>query len=241
MNQAITKQDKFSLALVYVSRYTPPRSLGGIPMKRIPILIALGLFVSIGCTTPPEVKQALVAKDQAYAENERLMQQYRELVSNVTTRHQQWYRYVQTRLKLNLALQWATTNPKLTDVPDADLTKDDADLLGLEVIAIVNDVRLKQLPERKGPTGQAVFLAGTGDMSNLLRKLPELIARIDLRVAKDSQSSSTLDLTAFDQYRTNVEALRRINGVIKQYLDVDVTLSQGDIQSLADTLRTIRR
>jgi hypothetical protein len=210
-------------------------------MKVSPILIALGLLVSIGCATPPEVKQALLAKDQAYVENERLMQQYRELVGNVTARHQLWYRYVQTRLKLNLALQWATTSPKLTGVPDAELTKDDADLLGPEVIAVVNDMRLKQLPERKGPTGQTVFLPGTGDMTNLVQKLPELIAQIEQRVAKDSQLASTLDLTVFDQYRTNVEALRRINGVIKQYLDIDVTLPQGDVQSLADALRTIRR
>jgi hypothetical protein len=210
-------------------------------MKVFPILVALGLLASIGCATPPEVKQALVAKDQAYVENERLMQQYRELVGNVIARHHLWYRYVQTRLKLNLALQWATTNPKLTGVPDADLTKDDADLLGPEVIAVVNDMRLKQLPERKGPTGQTLFLAGTGDMTTLVQKLPELIARIEQRVAKDSQPSSTLDLTVFDQYRTNVEALRRINGVIKQYLDIDVTLPRSDVQSLADTLRTIRR
>lgn len=210
-------------------------------MKLAPIFIVLALLVSVGCATPPEVKQALVAKDQAYVENERLMQQYRELVSNVTARHQLWYHYVQTRLKLNLALQWATTNPKLTGVADAELTKDDADLLGHEIIAVVNDMRLKQLPERKDHTGQAVFLAGTGDMTNLVQKIPELIARIEQRVAKDSQLSSTLDLTAFDQYRTNVEALRRINEVIKQYLDIDVTLPQEDVQSLADALRTIRR
>lgn len=210
-------------------------------MKLAPLFIAFGLLVSIGCATPPEIKQALVAKDQAYAENERLMQQYRELVSNVTARHQLWYRYVQTRLKLNLALQWATTNPKLTGVADAELTKDDADLLGPEVIAVVNDMRLKQLPERKDHTGQTVFLAGTGDMTNLMQKLPELIARIEQRVAKDSQPSSTVDLTVFDQYRTNVEALRRINGVIKQYLDIDVTLPQEDVQSLADAVRTIHR
>jgi hypothetical protein len=210
-------------------------------MKLAPIFIALALLVFVGCATPPEIKQALVAKDQAYVENERLMQQYRELVSNVTARHQLWYRYVQTRLKLNLALQWATTNPKLAGVADAELTKDDADLLGPDVIALVNDMRLKQLPERKDHTGQTIFLAGTGDMSNLVQKLPELIARIEQRVTKDSQSSSALDLTAFDQYRTNVEALRRINGVIKQYLDIDVTLPQEDVQSLADALRTIRR
>ncbi len=62
------------------------------------IMVALSL-VCIGCTTPPEIKQALIDKDQTYAENQRLMQQYRELVGNVTQRHQQWYRYVQTRLK----------------------------------------------------------------------------------------------------------------------------------------------
>ncbi len=61
-------------------------------MRVASIFIALGLLVSVGCATPPEVKQALVAKDQAYAENERLMQQYRELVGNVTARHQLWYR-----------------------------------------------------------------------------------------------------------------------------------------------------
>lgn len=208
-------------------------------MKLAAIFIAL--LVSVGCATPPEVKEALVAKDQAYVENEQLMQQYRELVSNVTARHQLWYRYVQTRLKLNLALQWATTNPKLTGVADAELTKDDADLLGPEVIAVVNDMRLKQLPQRNDHTGQIVFLAGTGDMTNLVQKIPELLSRIEQRVAKDSPLSSTLDLTAFDQYRTNVEALRRINGVIKQYLDIDVTLPQEDVQSLADALRTIRR
>ena len=38
------------------------------------IIVALSWFC-VGCATPPEVKQALIAKDQAYVENERLMQQ----------------------------------------------------------------------------------------------------------------------------------------------------------------------
>jgi hypothetical protein len=209
-------------------------------MKAAHVLVALSL-VCLGCATPPEVKQALIDKDQAYAENERLMQQYRELVGNVTERHQQWYRYVQTRLKLNLALLWATTNPKRADVADADYAQDGADLLGPEVIVLVNDIRLKNLQERKGPNGQVVFQAGTVDMNNLLQKLPELIALIEQRVVKDSQASSTVDLTAFDQYRTNVGALRRINAVIKQYLDIDVTLSPNEVQSLAEAVRTLRR
>ncbi|MBI4001961.1 MAG: hypothetical protein HY348_09270 [Nitrospira defluvii] len=193
------------------------------------------------CTTPPEIKQALVAKDQAYAENEQLMQQYRELVGNITTRHQQWYRFVQTRLKLDLALQWATTNPRRSDVPDADLTQDDADLLGPKVIAVINEIRLKSLPERKGPNGQPVFQAGSSDMSNLIQKLPELITQVEQRVATDSQAPSAVDLTVFDKYRTNVGALRRINSIIKQYLDIDVTLSRTDTQGLADALRQVRR
>ncbi|MFO0731902.1 MAG: hypothetical protein U0361_13115 [Nitrospiraceae bacterium] len=81
------------------------------------------------------------------------MQQYRDLVSNVTARHRLWYRYVQTRLTLNLALQWATTDPKLTDVADGDIARDDAELLGPDVMAVVNDIRLKNLPDRKGPDG----------------------------------------------------------------------------------------
>jgi hypothetical protein len=204
------------------------------------LLVALGL-ICIGCTTPPEIKQALIDKDQAYAENERLMQQYRELVGNITERHQQWYRYVQTRLTLNLALQWATTNPKLTDVGDAELAEDDADLLGPETITLINEIRLKNLPERKGPTGQVVFQAGMGDMNNLLQKLPELVGRVEQRIAKDSQASSTVDLTVFDQYRTNVEAVRRINAIIKQYLDIDVTLPRNEMQSIAEAVRTLRR
>ena len=204
------------------------------------IIVALSL-VCIGCTTPPEVKQALIAKDQVYTENQRLMEQYRELVSQVTQRHQQWYRYVQTRLKLNLALQWATTNPTVTGAGEADLAKDDAELLGPEVIALINDIRLNNLPERKGPNGQLIFSAGAGDMNNLLQKLPDLVGRVERRVAKDSQVPSNVDLTAFDHYRANVEALRRINAVIKQYLDIDVTLSRDEVQSLADELRTLRR
>lgn len=195
----------------------------------------------VACTTPPEIKQALVAKDQVYAENERLMQQYRELVGNITTRHQRWYRFVQTRLKLDLALQWATTNPRHTDVSDADLAQDDADLLGAKVIAVINEMRLKALPERKGPNGQPVFQAGASDMSNLFQKLPALIAEVEQRVAADSQSPSAVDLTVFDKYRTNVEALRRINGIIKQYLDIDVTVSRSDTQGLADAVRQVRR
>lgn len=210
-------------------------------MRMLRIAGAL-LFASLAaCSTPPEIKQALAAKDQVYAENERLMQQYRELVSNVTTRHLKWYRYIQTRLKLDLALQWATTNPRVADVPDAALAEDDAEVLGPDVLALVNAIRLTSLPERKGSNGQPLFAAGSGDMSTLVQQLPDLIARVKQRVAAGASVPQGVDLTAFDRYRTNVETLRRINGLIKQYLDIDVTVSRTDVQSLSDTLHGVRR
>jgi hypothetical protein len=208
-------------------------------MLRICTWVICAVFAA--CTTPPEVKQALVAKDAAYAQNEQLMEQYRLLVGNITTRHLQWYRFVQTRLKMDLALQWATTNPTRTDVPDADMAQDDADLLGARVIAVINEMRLKSLPERKGANGQPIFQAGAGDMSNLIQKIPELITQVEQRVATDSQAPTALDLTVFDRYRTNVAALKRINGMIKQYLDIDVTLSGRETQTLADAVRQVRR
>jgi hypothetical protein len=208
-------------------------------MLRICTWVICAVFAA--CTTPPEVKQALVAKDAAYAQNEQLMEQYRLLVGNITTRHLQWYRFVQTRLKMDLALQWATTNPTRTDVPDADMAQDDADLLGAKVIAVINEMRLKSLPERKGANGQPIFQAGAGDMSNLIQKIPELITQVEQRVATDSQAPTALDLTVFDRYRTNVAALKRINGMIKQYLDIDVTLSGRETQTLADAVRQVRR
>jgi hypothetical protein len=47
-------------------------------------------------------------------------------------------------------------------------------------------------------------------------------------------------MTAFDDYRTNVAALRRINAMIKQYLDIDVTIKQDDVKQLVDAMRTLR-
>lgn len=201
----------------------------------------LMLTLAAGCTTPPEIKQALNAKDQAYVENQRLMSQYRELVQNINERHRTWYRFVQTRLKLDLAVQWATTDPKVTAVPDDQLAQDDAELLGPEVVASINTMRLQGLPERKGSGGRSVFQAGTKEMNTLLQELPDLIALVQEKVEKDSGQATSADMTVFDKYQTNVQALRRINAMIKHYLDIDVTLEPGQVQSLADTVSTLRR
>lgn len=208
-------------------------------MKSLVALLLLAL--TMGCTTPPEIKQALSAKDQAYLENQRLMSQYRQLVNNINERHRTWYRFVQTRLKFDLAVQWATTDPKVADVPDGQLAQDDAELLGPEVISLINDMRLQQLPERNDSSGRPVFRAGTKTMNELLQQLPELIARVEQRVEKDSALATSADMTVFDKYQTNVEALRRINAMIKHYLDIDVTLDPGQVQSLGDAVTTLRR
>ena len=204
-----------------------------------PLLLLVAL--ATGCTTPPEIKQALNAKDQAYVENQRLMSQYRELVRNINERHRTWYRFVQTRLKLDLAVQWATTDPKVAEVPDDQVAQDDAQLLGPEVVSLLNDMRLQQLPVRKDPNGQVVFRAGTKTMNELLQQIPELIARVEQMVEKDSSLSVSADMTVFDKYRTNVDALRRINAMIKHYLEIDVTLDPTQVQSLADTVSALRR
>ena len=204
----------------------------------VPLLL---LALATGCTTPPEIKQALNAKDQAYVENQRLMSQYRQLVQNINERHRTWYRFVQTRLKLDLAVQWATTDPKVAAVPDDQLAQDDADLLGPDVVGFINKMRLQGLPERKGSGGRSVFQAGTKDMNTLLQELPELIALVGEKVEKDSGQAASADMTVFDKYQTNVQALRRINAMIKHYLEIGVKLEPGEVQSLAESISTLRR
>ena len=199
------------------------------------------LALTTACTTPPEIKQALNAKDQAYIENQRLVSQYRELVQNINERHRTWYRFVQTRLKLDLAVQWATTDPKVAAVPDDQLAQDDADLLGPDVVTFINNTRLQGLPERKGAGGRSVFQAGTKEMNMLLQELPDLVALVEEKVGKDAGQAASADMTVFDKYQTNVQALRRINAMIKHYLDIDVTLEPGQVQSLADTVNTLHR
>jgi hypothetical protein len=209
-------------------------------MKLIGLAIGITLIFSAACTTPVEIKQALAAKDQAYVENMKLMGQYRELVTNVNIRHRHWYRYISTRLKLDLALQWSTTNPKVAGVSDSDVADDDFLLLGPDIAALINEIRLAGLPERKSSTGQVVFSAGKGDMNNLLQTLPELVSRVEKKVDLDSSLPSSVDMTAFEDYSKNVGALRRINAMIKGYLDIDVAMGQGDVQQLAEAIKKLR-
>ena len=145
-------------------------------------LFTAGLLLGLlsGCATPPEVKQALVAKDQAYQQNAQLMDQYRELLENVNHRFAYWQKLIETRLKLSLALKWATTDPFPSDAPEKQQLRAEtaANELGSEVVKLINEVRLAELPARSGPNNQPIFTKGTGTMSGLVQNLPGLVALI---------------------------------------------------------------
>ena len=206
--------------------------------------IAILLAVVAGCATPPEIKEALRAKDHAYSDNAQLMDQYRQLLQNVDTRFEYWQRLIETRLKLSLALKWATTDPGAKDPPAKQqiLAEEVAKQLGPEVVKVVNTVRLVALPARSGTTNQELFRKGSGTMSSVIQALPALTATIDDSVAADYHKTvPALDVSAYEDYRTNIAALRRLNGTVQQYMNIDVTASNHDVKELAETLRTIRR
>lgn len=202
------------------------------------------LAFAVGCATPPAVKQALVSLDQGYAENTKLMNQYGELVGTVNERFDQWYRYVQYRARLDLALRWATTDP-LGDPQDPKVTDElyaqvSSQILGDDVVKVVNEMRLKSLRARKTPSGQVVFGDGKVDITTLVQRLPGLVNAITASIDK-APPLDALDRSAFGAYEKNVGALRKINATIKGYLDIDVTVAPQDVKEIADAIREIQR
>lgn len=202
------------------------------------------LAFAVGCATPPVVKQALVSLDQGYAENTKLMNQYGELVGTVNERFDQWYRYVQYRARLDLALRWATTDP-LGDPQDPKVTDElyaqvSSQILGDDVVKVVNEMRLKSLRARKTPSGQVVFGDGKVDITTLVQRLPGLVNAITASIDK-APPLEALDRSAFGAYEKNVGALRKINATIKGYLDIDVTVAPQDVKEIADAIREIQR
>jgi hypothetical protein len=202
------------------------------------------LTFAVGCATPPVVKQALVSLDQGYAENTKLMNQYGELVGTVNERFDQWYRYVQYRARLDLALRWATTDP-LGDPQDPKVTDElyaqvSSQILGDDVVKVVNEMRLKSLRARKTPSGQVVFGDGKVDITTLVQRLPGLVNAITASIDK-APPLKALDRSAFGAYEKNVGALRKINATIKGYLDIDVTVAPQDVKEIADAIREIQR
>jgi hypothetical protein len=201
------------------------------------------LALAVGCATPPGVKQALISLDQGYAENTKLMNQYGELVSTVNERFDQWYRYVQYRAKLDLALRWATTDPRDTqdlNITDEAYAQTSAKILGGEVVKVVNGMRLRALRARKGAEGGVLFDDGKADITTLVQGIPGLVNAITDSIDQ-APPLARLDRSAFAAYEKNVEALRNINVTIKRYLDIDVTVAPQDVKEIADAIREIQR
>ena len=225
--------------------------------SRRSFLVTVGLSVGlsvgslVGCATPPEIKQALVAKDRAYADNARLMDIHRELLVSIDTRYWHWYRYAKKLALLNQALKWATTDPE----PPAGKTKEEhvavvqLSLTGAmrndpakpdPLLQTINRIRLGDLPERKDKNGAVVFEKGQSDMNKLVQAVPDLIDAIQKKVeAEYAEENKAVDYSAFDDYQKNLAALRRINEMIKRYVDIDVTIQREDIQQIADSVKAL--
>jgi hypothetical protein len=188
----------------------------------------------------------------SYAENARLMHIHRELLESVDTRYWYWYRYAKKLALLDNALKWATTDPE----PPAGKSKEDhVSVLLLELIGkrqidpakpdpllkAINRIRLNDLPERKGKDGAVVFVKGQANMNALVQGIPDLIDAIQKKVeAEFVEEMKAADYSAFDDYQTNVAALRRINGMIKRYLDIDVTVKREDVEQVVESVKALR-
>jgi hypothetical protein len=202
------------------------------------IALALLLFATCSaCATPPPVKQALVSMDDQYDTNLKLMKQYRELVVGLNARHQYWYQYVKIRATLDLALKLAATDPKGAN--DPKVVDEWGKLLGPDLVKYVNEVRLADLPERRG--NSTVFVAGKAKANTLLEGIPGLVDKVAAVVSANSkQDLPAADLSPFDVYDTNVRALRQVNAIITRYLEIDVTVKPQDVKDIADAIRTLR-
>jgi hypothetical protein len=232
------------------------------PMLRSRPILLLLLCCLPACVTPPEVKQALAAKEQAYNDNVALMQQYETLVRNINERTLYWSRFLKTREYLDLVLKLATAeklDPGKSDIyrrtirGGLTLSEREAEFLQkqksgesikeVEKLTPAETTRL-QLGDKMMDRLQAVRLdpgKPDHDMNNLLRALPGLVTLAeDMAAADASIITGQIDYSAFDDYRTNVTALRRINAMIKRYLDIDVTIKDEDALQLADALHRLR-
>jgi hypothetical protein len=205
----------------------------------LPILILAALT---GCATPPPVKQALISVDQGYADNLDMMSQYRALVVQTNERYVLWYRYVQSRGLLNIAVKWATTDPVANAVPERAARQVDFEtmLLGPALVELVNRTRLQGLPARPGAAGAGFEANAQGTMTGVVEALPGLVNAVNRRVDERMAELPANDLSGFDAYATNVSALRQINATIKAYLDVDVTIKPEDLNEITQAIRGLR-
>lgn len=202
--------------------------------------LASVLLAVTGCKTPPEVKQALVSLDQGYADNAKLMQQYHALSQSFKASHRSWTLYVRNRELLDLALRWATTDPEappgVTKPRYAEMSRM---LLGTNVVRLVNQYRLKELPARAGSDSHEIFAAGTNTIQALIQVLPAMVDALTQKTAAEYARTVKNDSSAFDDYAAKVAALERINQAIERYLSIDVTVKPESIQSISSSVRTL--
>jgi hypothetical protein len=211
-------------------------------LHKLSLLAALSslLLAVTGCKTPAEVKQALVSLDQGYADNAKLMQQYHELSQGFKDSHKYWTLYVRNRVLLDLALRWATTDPEAPPgVPEQRYADVSRTMLGTNVVSMVNQYRLKELPPRAGSDSREIFAQGTNTIQALIQVLPTLVDTLTQKTAAEYAGTVKNDSIAFDDYAAKVAALERINEAIERYLSIDVTVKPESIQSIAGSVRTL--
>jgi len=204
------------------------------------LALAAALVLS-GCATPPPVKQSVAAMDRAYADNARMMTQYRGLVNAVNERYEYWYKHVTQRGLLNLALVWIATDPAANRSDDmaSALVDATAQQLGPELMREVNKLRFADLPARTGAS--AAFDAGSdGDVTKTAQALPRLVRLVNRQADAQYAMLAANDMAGFDAYARNVAALRQINASIRDYLDVQIDVEPRDIGEIAQAIRSLQ-
>ncbi len=209
------------------------------PRARTAVLALILLASLAACVTPPVVKQAVVDLDGGYAENLKMMQQYRQLVAKVNERQRYWYLYVRQRLLLDLALRSITQDHWAGDGQRVDVT---ATFLGDDLRGVVNDLRLEGLAAQRGSAGSVQFAAGkpSNSPTRIVERLPEIVNRVTAKAQQDYRQVVTGDTSHFTAYLTNVAALQQVNAAVKRYLDIDVTIAPKDVAEIATAIRQLQ-
>ncbi|HWE03032.1 MAG TPA: hypothetical protein VG326_11545 [Tepidisphaeraceae bacterium] len=226
--------------------------------------ISIALFICLvaplnGCATPQPIRQALLDKDDAYAKNVQLAGQYRALTEQADTRLRIWYIYIQSRITLSAAMKWITTDPRppIGVSPQNDVDLNQRMLFDNQLVATINELRLTNLPERRGTeypgASTAIFKAGTKkSLDDLIQAAPEL-ARLSREFAAtrfdeltksapspgNSVSTKPSESDAYAKYIAAVGALRQLNAAERAYLNIDVTVKSDDIKSLIESVKAL--
>jgi hypothetical protein len=67
------------------------------------------------------------------------------------------------------------------------------------------------------------------------------VNRVTDKVDADYRTVVAGDLSQYEVYLANVSALRQMNGTIKRYLDIDVTIAPKDLSEIANSIRKLQQ